>query len=519
MKNNEIAHNYNYWSFVTSIIGFIIFLIIIIHKDTISSMVEMWWNSSTYGHETLLYPISLYLIYRKRHLIKHLVPEINYVGLLLLLFVTIIWWLGRVADVQVVEEVAVMALVPASVFTLIGFRATKIIAFPLLFVFISIPVWSPVEIYLQHLTSDVVVHILQLFDIPVFKDGVYISIPNGRFVVEEACAGLRYVLAMLTISLIYAHLQGFNILYFSTFVAISLIFSIIINWIRVFIVIYTGYAYGMDSYLVADHISFGWVLFFIAIIPVFWIGSRMPTNSEMEPKNSIAFEEGGSYKSLNRIQYYSISTFIVLLLLSSVPAAHLYKENMVEQIDGKISIQLPQLNDLYRKKSLKEMPTKPYFQNADVDVSALYGEGDKAVGVYIAHYYSQHQDKELASSRNHIYDENVWHKVDISVIKLSTQNNLINEAVELEVIDSSGVRYLMLYTYKVGDFFTTSEFVVKTMQILDRLGVAKGATIYITGTKVVDSKKESKARLLRLISSLFENENLNDNLIIHETTE
>ena len=55
-------------------------------------------------------------------------------------------------------------------------------------------------------TADFTVGALRLMKFPVFREGSQFSLPSGNWSVVEACSGVRYLIASVTIGLLYAHL-------------------------------------------------------------------------------------------------------------------------------------------------------------------------------------------------------------------------------------------------------------------------------------------------------------------------
>ena len=99
-------------------------------------------------------------------------------------------------------------------------------------------------------------------------DGVSIQIPAGHFVVAEVCAGLRFLLATLSIGVLYAYVANQRWWSITAIGLLSMLFAIVFNWFRVVTIILAGHVFGMDFWLVRDHITFGWVVFVIGLVPL-----------------------------------------------------------------------------------------------------------------------------------------------------------------------------------------------------------------------------------------------------------
>ena len=59
------------------------------------------------------------------------------------------------------------------------------------------------------------------------------------------------------------------------FIAATCLLSVISNLFRVVSIIWIGYSTEMQSSLVNDHYSYGWIIFGLALIPSFWLGLRI----------------------------------------------------------------------------------------------------------------------------------------------------------------------------------------------------------------------------------------------------
>ena len=105
-----------------------------------------------------------------------------------------------------VEEVALVGMLVALFIFVFGREVSKRLVFPLAFLFFMVPVGDALITPLQDFTARFAVELLRLSDIPVFHDGVMIQIPNGLYEVAEACAGIRFLIANLVISALFAHL-------------------------------------------------------------------------------------------------------------------------------------------------------------------------------------------------------------------------------------------------------------------------------------------------------------------------
>ena len=108
-----------------------------LYFDTARTMVDIWWRSETFNHAFLVPPISLWLIWEKRHALVRVVPRptlwlaLPFVGL------AFAWLLGELAAVNAATQFSFVAMLVLAVPLVIGLPAARRIAFPLGFLFFA----------------------------------------------------------------------------------------------------------------------------------------------------------------------------------------------------------------------------------------------------------------------------------------------------------------------------------------------------------------------------------------------
>ena len=122
-------------------------------------------------------------------------------------------------------------------------------------------------------TADFTVAALRLTGIPVYREGQFFTIPTGSWSVVEACSGLRYLIASVTVGVLYAYLTYRSPARRAAFVAASIVVPIVANWVRAYMIVMIGHLSGMKYAVGVDHLIYGWVFFGIVMLLLFWIGS------------------------------------------------------------------------------------------------------------------------------------------------------------------------------------------------------------------------------------------------------
>ena len=131
----------------------------------------------------------------------------------------------------------------------------------------TIPVWSELTGMLVDLSSTMVGYAVKLSNLTALLDGNNIFLPSGAIYIADGCSGLRY----LTIAL----LMGYTLILINHYrltgtvitIGLAIILGLAANWLRIYLLVLIGYHTEMQSSLMHDHETFGWVVFACILIP------------------------------------------------------------------------------------------------------------------------------------------------------------------------------------------------------------------------------------------------------------
>jgi exosortase len=149
----------------------------------------------------------------------------------------------------------------------------------------SLPYFPLLVPYLQSMAVFVVEGTLGLFGIPVLVQENYIAIPRGQFYVADSCSGFRYLANNLILFFLYALFSRFNTRQFLMALVVTVILALIVNWLRIFIIIFVAHNWGLDvPFFVKDHGNLGWVVYIFMLIPFFYAFLRIERMRLGRPK-------------------------------------------------------------------------------------------------------------------------------------------------------------------------------------------------------------------------------------------
>jgi exosortase len=123
------------------------------------------------------------------------------------------------------------------VLLLLGRRVFQVLAFPLCFLFLMIPLpqslVNVVAFPLQLTAADLAVNALYYIGIPALREGNIIHLANAPLFVAEACSGLRSLMALITLGVVFAYFFRKSFWERAILVASTIPIAILVNSLRV----------------------------------------------------------------------------------------------------------------------------------------------------------------------------------------------------------------------------------------------------------------------------------------------
>jgi EpsI family protein len=190
----------------------LILQLVVATYPTFRTLAEYWVENDTYSYGFVVPFITAYLIWLRRDRLA-VIPKVPsfLLGTCVLVGGMAILVIGRLSSTNLIEQLSLPLMAFGISFLILGRRATREIAFPLAYLLAMIPLWdvltNRVHPYFQLYSAMMGVSALRLFDIPVYREGVLIYLPNITLEVAEVCSGVNQLVAILCIGIPVAHVQ------------------------------------------------------------------------------------------------------------------------------------------------------------------------------------------------------------------------------------------------------------------------------------------------------------------------
>jgi exosortase len=154
-------------------------------------------------------PVVGLVVWQRRGELPSIQPEPNWWGFAIAVWGAVQMLLGTLAAQVFIARTALLVSIIGGVLFLGGARALRVLAFPLfllLFLFpIPASIYARVTLPLQIFASTAAETVLNSIGIPVLRDGNILQLPHARLSVVEACSGIRSLLSLAFLSLVYAY--------------------------------------------------------------------------------------------------------------------------------------------------------------------------------------------------------------------------------------------------------------------------------------------------------------------------
>ncbi len=393
-------------------------VILLLYRDTGMTMVGIWSRSDTFAHAFLVPPISMWLIWRQRQQLAAMTPRPWLWALPLMAVVATVWMLADLMIVGAAAQFSLVALLILSVPAVLGLHVALAILFPLLFLLFAVPFGEFMLPPMMEWTADFVVRALQLTGIPVYREGLQFVIPSGNWSVIDECSGVRYLIASFMVGTLFAYLNYRSYWRRAIFMLVAILMPIVANWLRAYIIVMMGHLSGNKLAVGVDHILYGWVFFGIVIFVMFMVGARWsePDDAPHEGPASWATAPAA------RVAPGAMASALALLLVA-LPHAALWGLQRVEAAAGEPRLELPSTwSEGWSTENARMVDWGPKFTNPSVKATRAYAAPAGTVGVYLAYYRGQSNERKLVSSLNAVVGMNdrIWNRVGSGLRSIDT---------------------------------------------------------------------------------------------------
>lgn len=376
--------------------------------------IDIWWGNEIFNHCFFVLPATAYLIYLKQDSLFSNNIKPTLLPLFAIVPLCVLYVVGRVGDIQLFMHIATFTLLPLLIWALIGHNAAKSILFPLAFLLFAIPVGEQLIPFLQEITADGSVALLKIVGIPLYRNGLYIEIPAGRFLVAEACSGVSFFIVSIVIGSLFSYLSFVSPTKKVVFVTISVFLPVVANIIRVFGIIYIAHKTDMEYAAGADHLIYGWFFFAFVILCLLGIGELL-RDKGVESEHPSQMQRGNIQLNTNKVAL----VYLVLIIFG----AWSWSYSFYKTANQNSAFNTKEIANL-KACDNERLSWYPKIENADKQARQQYVIGGQCQAVLVQAEFYQFES-ELVSGLNLLYVEKEW-----SLVRSDNEVLVINDAAQ-----------------------------------------------------------------------------------------
>ena len=187
-----------------------------VYFATLVKLGRDWWSDENYSHGLLIPFIIGFIIWQdRRKFEEESGPRASWFGAMGIGFALIGLWAGTAGAELFVQRASLVLMLASIAIYFFGFRIIRLVAVPLFLLALAIPIpqiiFNRIAFPLQLFASRCAVAAMSFFEIPVLRQGNVIELmPLGarepkRLAVVEACSGIRSLMTLVTLAVVYAY--------------------------------------------------------------------------------------------------------------------------------------------------------------------------------------------------------------------------------------------------------------------------------------------------------------------------
>lgn len=244
-----------------------------LYGPTLAHLVAQWWHDPNFSHGFFVPLFSAFVIWQERHRLAQLPLQPSWSGLAITLLALLILVVGQMGAEIFLARFSMLLLLAGLIILFLGWSFLRALFFPLAFLVLMIPipaiVFNQITFPLQLLASRISAGVLPLLGVPVFREGNVIVLPSMPLEVADACSGIRSLMSLGTLAIIYGYLMDRRIVVRVVLAVASIPIAVVANSLRI---VGTGLLVQYWDPEKAEgffHAGWGWIIFVVSLTALY----------------------------------------------------------------------------------------------------------------------------------------------------------------------------------------------------------------------------------------------------------
>jgi exosortase len=233
-------------------------------------LLGQWWHDPNFSHGFFVPLFSAFVVWQERDHLRRLPLRASWSGLPILAIALCVLIVGQMGAELFLSRLSLLIAMAGLIVLFLGWNFFRATFFPWAFLVLMIPIptiiFSQITFPLQLLASRVAAETLPLFGVPILREGNIIHLPSMAMEVAEACSGIRSLMSLITLAIIYGYLMEKRLWLRWLLAVASVPIAVVANSVRI---IGTGLLvqyWDPDKAEGYFHASWGWIIFVVSLL-------------------------------------------------------------------------------------------------------------------------------------------------------------------------------------------------------------------------------------------------------------
>ena len=182
-----------------------------LYAPIVFHLAKQWSNDPNFSHGFFVPAFSLYVLWHDRACLAGQPTQPSSWGIFIVVLALAVLVIGVLGAELFLSRVSLLLLIAGLVIFFQGWTFFRAVLFPWAFLILMIPIpailFTQITFPLQILASKLAALLLPLAGVPVFREGNVINLPAMPLEIAEACSGIRSLLSLTALAIIYGYLS------------------------------------------------------------------------------------------------------------------------------------------------------------------------------------------------------------------------------------------------------------------------------------------------------------------------
>ncbi|MGF1502520.1 MAG: VPLPA-CTERM-specific exosortase XrtD [Paracoccaceae bacterium] len=481
----------------------------------LAAVVEAWARPE-YGHGPVIPLLSAYMFLRE---LKQVPPSARPVtdrwpGLLVIVAALLIALVGHVATIADLVAYGFILWLFGTLLVLFGARRGWYFWPSVLHLVFMLPlpqfVYWPVSLWLQGVSSELGVSMIQAVGVPVILEGNIIDLGIYELQVEEACSGLRYLFPVMSFSYVFSVLYTGPVWHKAVLLLAAAPLTVLMNAFRIAVIGVLVDNFGTEHAEGFLHAFEGWVIFVACITLLFLLAVLLRRLQGQREHLADAIDLDFSNLRPQFARFLAVPATAALGVAVGLTALAAAGQTAIRTVEAQIPERrplalLPGDIDGWRAWERRVHPRIAKALDPDDMLHRTYHHAAERthVALFIAYYADQSRGKGIHSPEVCLPAMG-WEVADFSLREVTTA---AGQSVPLvrAIVRREHVHHLVYYWFEQRGRRTGSDYEAKALAVWDKVtrGRTDGALVrLITEIGPGEPVAAADARLQRFVDRL-----------------